>query len=346
MGENVLKFLDKRIVSFYKEAKDLKSGKMCSPRFGIIYPTYRCNHDCVGCDYSEFNNCIEPREMSNSEMDHVISQFKIFNIRAIEFCGGGEPLLHPHIDKSIENISNLKMGIGILTNGTRLDSKRIQLILRHCSYVRVSVEAGTKNIFDKIKRPKDEHSGFDEVISNIDKLVHYKNKLRSKCQVSYKFTVDTMNTNDIVNAVKLAVELGVDSIQFKARRNCETELSQEKKNELEKIIIELRKEYKSIFILGTLLQSPISVKCWLSPIHTVVDPYGDVYICCYYGHRKNDHKIGNIFERQLSEIWYCKEHALKIDKINSEKCEKYDCRFIKYNKLMDDCIDGGQLDFI
>ena len=108
----------------------------------------------------------------------------------------------------------------------------------------------------------------------------------------------------------------------------------------------LRAKYPSVYIMGNLLPLQATVKCWLSPLHVVVDPNGDLFICCYYRHRIKDHRIGNIFEKNLHDIWYSFEHYSKIRKIKKELCELYDCRFIRYNEIMEGALEKGQLDFI
>mgnify|MGYP001618269064 FL=1 len=108
-----------------------------------------------------------------------------------------------------------------------------------------------------------------------------------------------------------------------------------------------RKQFP-IRILENIRKSKLKIKCWTSSLQLTVDSFGDVYICCYYRHRLQKHKLGNMLEKPLKEIWYSKTHWDKIADINIDECNKYDCRFHFYNELMEELIikDKAQLNFI
>jgi MoaA/NifB/PqqE/SkfB family radical SAM enzyme len=89
MSSSVFDFLHLRVLSFYHEALMLKEGRMPAPRMAILYPTYVCNHRCVGCDYSELNQ--RRKSLSPDELDKVVDELLALGIRSVEFCGGGEP---------------------------------------------------------------------------------------------------------------------------------------------------------------------------------------------------------------------------------------------------------------
>jgi len=84
----------------------------------------------------------------------------------------------------------------------------------------------------------------------------------------------------------------------------------------------------------------------LSPLHVMIDAAGDAFACCYYRHRSEHHRYGNVFERPLRDLWYSAEHLKTINTIRKEECEKYDCRFIKYAEMMEDALAHGELDFL
>jgi hypothetical protein len=75
----------------------------------------------------------------------------------------------------------------------------------------------------------------------------------------------------------------------------------------------------------------------------MIDAYGDVYICCYYQYRKESHKIGNVIKNSFYEVWFSDEHLEKIGEINPKECNKYDCRFHRYNSFMNDIFKDDKL---
>jgi radical SAM protein with 4Fe4S-binding SPASM domain len=196
-----------------------------------------------------------------------------------------------------------------------------------------------------VKRPKSP-GGLAEVLANVTMLIRHRDRLRSPCQISLKYAVGKHNKDDLERAVRHARRLGVDSIQFKSIRNMPSELTIGEKHVLNRRLEALRYAYPSVRILGNLLPYHSRVPCWLSPLHVTIDAVGDVFVCCYYRHRRDRHKYGNVFERSLRELWYSPEHFAKLAAIRMKECERYDCRFMKYADTMDDALDHGQLDFL
>lgn len=341
-----LENLDARVLSYYYEALELRAGRLCRPRFAVVYPTYACNHDCVGCDYAELNRQAPTSSLSPADLHHILRELVDFGIRAVEFCGGGEPLLHPEIDQAIETLQAAGVGIGLLTNGTLVTDERATLLTRACSYVRVSIEAGTEEVFERVKRPKSPAVGFFRVVENLRRLLHHRARQQSPCHISCKYAIGQNNVDDVVNAVQLANELGVDSIQFKCARNVATELDLPNKQRLDEQLRILRTIYPKVPILGDLLPRKVTVPCWLTPLHVMIDPVGDVFLCCYYRHRIARHRYGNIRNQSLRDVWYSREHVEALRSIRREECEAYDCRFIRYSEVMSQALERRQCDFL
>lgn len=347
---NVLDYLKLRVLSFYQEAKMIKAGKFPRPRMAILYPTYVCNHSCIGCDYSINNET--NKSLTSDEFDRLIEQLVKIGISSVEFCGGGEPTLHPYLLKAIDKFIQNKIAIGLLTNGTNMNDGLKKALVEHGAYCRISVEAGSEEVFNQYKRPKSGTASFSNVINNIESLVGLRNSYGedTNLQISYKYSIDNNNYKDVFNAVVLAKRLKVDSIQFKMIRNMETEIKDRETIEWLKIEFEkIKKETKGIIIMDDLRKTELTkCRCWLSMFQLTIDAVGDVYICCYYRHRMEKHRLGNLLKSDLEEIWYSQEHWHKVSQIDVEDCNKYDCRFHYYNELMHDLVikDKGQLSFI
>jgi radical SAM protein with 4Fe4S-binding SPASM domain len=270
----------------------------------------------------------------------------------VEFCGGGEPTLHPDFTEALDRFVENRIAFGLLTNGTRLTPEVSRRLVDHGFYCRVSVEAGGPEVFQRYKRPKSKDVGFEAVIDGIRNLVTLRDAALpdTRLQISYKYAIDTNNHTDVFQAVEIAHQLGVDSIQFKCIRNVPSEIEDGAIIEqLKAGFSEYKARYLDLRILDNIDKSRLRTgRCWLSPFQLTVDPFGDVFICCYYRHRRSQHRLGNLLERSLKDIWYSEEHWEKIDRIEVKDCNKYDCRFHHYNDLMHELVieDTGQLCFI
>lgn len=345
----VLDYLQLRVISCYHEAAMLKDGKMPAPRMAIIYPTYACNHRCIGCDYDEINQT--RRSLSEKDFNSIIEQLIGIGVRGIEFCGGGEPTLHPALPQIIDKLIKNNISFGFLTNGTNLTRELQSKLVKYGSYCRISLESASEEIFSRYKKPVNDKAGFKDVIGNIKSLVKLRNKYfsKTKLQISLKYAIDRNNYQDTSNAIALADRLKLDSVQYKLIRNVPSELKDEKFiNNLERRIIKRAQMYPDLRVIVDLQKSKLKTKCWLSPLQLVVDSFGDVYICCYYRHRMKEHLLGNMLKNKLKDVWYSPEHKRKIANIKKYDCDKYDCRVHYYNELMQKLVvdDVGQLSFI
>lgn len=346
---SVLDWLKLRVLSCYQEAVMLKNGQMPPPRMAIVYPTYVCNHNCRGCDYSEQNRL--KVMYTKDQFKSLIDQLQDIGVKAIEFCGGGEPTLHPDLPEMIDWIINYGISFGLLTNGTNLNEKIRKRLISHGSYCRISLESATEKTFNLYKRPSNENAGFKKVVGNIRKLIKERNNHnpKPKLQISMKFSVDKNNYLDAPQALSLGKKLRVDSVQFKLIRNMPSEIKDKKTIDwLYKQIERAKTKFPNLRVMPDFAKSILRTKCWLSPLQVTIDPFGDAFICCYYRHRLNKHRLGNVFKDGLKNIWFSKTHWEKINQINPKDCNKYDCRFHYYNELMEALVikDIGQLYFI
>lgn len=338
-----------RWVSLYETARAIRRGGMPRPRMAIVYPVYGCNQNCRGCDYAELNR--DARTMfTPAQFADVVDQVAALGARSAEFCGGGEPMLHPWLLEAVRRLRDREISVGVLTNGTRIDADAASVLVRNCAYVRVSVEAGTRETFNRVKRPTSDAAGWDRVIDGIRYLVAARRATSGggdrRCLISYKMAVSTVNAGDLGAAVDLAARLGVDSIQYKAIRNVPEELPESSTRRLDTILDGLRARNLPLRIVGRLSPSPAAGRCWISPVQTTIDPRGDVYLCCYYRHRAASHRIGNLFATRLAAIWGSVRHRQAIAAIDPRDCARYDCRFRRYNALLDEALAAGQLEFV
>ena len=343
--DKVFNYLDKRVLSFYNEAMMIKRGVFPNPRFMILYPTNVCPFNCTFCDYAELN-AMEKKTLKPSEWEYILNEFKNNGGMAVELCGGGEPLATPGVDELIRYAAKLGLKVGVMTNGLFIDAKKYPKIydaLLDCaSYVRVSMESGSQEVFDKVRQTT--KFSFNDIIDNVSELIQDKS---DELQVSYKYTIGShWNYRDVYRAIRIAEVYKFDSIQFKPACNV-NDAFKENRNTVELDI----KYYAESYLTNTTLVCNLSdetldTDCFMSAVHTVIDYNGDMFICCYYRHRIPEHRLGNIFDEPFWNIWYSHRRWEKIKEIDVNKCNLYDCRFIRYNKIMNHAIETGQLEFI
>ena len=106
------------------------------------------------------------------------------------------------------------------TNGSKI-AEYVDYI-SHCTWVGVSVDAGTQKTFNKLKRLKPNENYFDTIIENITLLVDYAQRHNNRLGyrhpaygVSFKYLLYKDNISEIYQATKLAKEIGCKNIHFR-----------------------------------------------------------------------------------------------------------------------------------
>ena len=80
--------------------------------------------------------------------------------------GGGEPMAHKEFGNLVDAFSKKNIHTGITTNGT-LMKKHMQVCAENVSWLRVSVDAGSEDVFQEFRPHASGKSQFNLVIDNM-----------------------------------------------------------------------------------------------------------------------------------------------------------------------------------
>lgn len=205
--------LQNNILNLYGNLRQRFPYLINRPLGYFFYITGRCNLNCDFCwqretkNFPSANTMSSKNELSGEEWIKVID-----SIPKPSFIGlsGGEPLLHPDLNKITQYISG-KYPYTVNTNGALLDEKRIRMLIANkVSNISVSLD-GFSEIHDKMrKRP----GLFNKVIENIKLINKIKRKMNVKkptltiknvlsdemiehMEEFYKFCDDELNANSL-----------------------------------------------------------------------------------------------------------------------------------------------------
>lgn len=330
--------LDLRILSYYPEIRAIRRGEIPAPRMAILYPVYGCNLDCIGCEYAADNAqgfvMLEPDRLLQ-----LVDELAAAGVEGIEFCGGGEPTLHPAFIDAVERGAARGLRFGLLTNGTALSEAFRVRALPHFAYVRVTLDAADAAMYG-IVRPAKGRNPWERVLENIRAMVRQKNEQGLATELGVKFLVGRRNRGQLAAAVALAEGLGVDNIQFKALRLDPDELDAEQSRAVEAELAGLRTRTTALTVLGSVRKLEMHRPCELTPLQVTIDAHGEVYLCCYFRHRAERHGIGNIHEISFADLWGTERHRAAIEAIQPKECSVLDCRFVRYHEVVDRVFDA------
>ena len=218
-----------KLLSHVHRWRQIRRGKPIPPPVLItVDPTNACNFGCAWCN-AAYVRAHRKGSLSEKTLMEIADFLPRWSegcavwkpgVEAICVAGGGEPLLNPATAPFIDRVIANGVEVGIVTNGSfiypAIDT------LSHCTWVGVSMDAGTPETFNKLKRLPPDKNYFSTIIENIATLVDYarrhNNRLGSKHPaygVSYKYLLYKENIGEIYEAAKLAKAIGCKNIHFR-----------------------------------------------------------------------------------------------------------------------------------
>lgn len=332
-----------RIMTFLPEARQLytallkgnKDVRIPPPRFISCWISEVCNLDCTYCYFSETNYDKSHQYINAKRFIEWLSQAKAAGAESLEFSGGGEPTLNPQFKEIYTAARAMGYQLGIITHAC--NPMPIEDMVRNFKYVRCGLDAATTETHDAIKRNKRKNYWFPKAIENIKELVRLRDELNPDgFAVGIKVVLNKINYCDLQAMLNLAYELKVNYIQIKREHSSDNDLTPEQQAWAQVTIDMGAKGNHSNFtqVKGTMVHARATTKCFMSPIHTVVTATGKILQCCFF----EDRPIGTIFE-DFNKVWGNEEHRNVIEKTTVAECDKVDCRFSIYNRIMQQAVE-------
>lgn len=181
----------------------IDSYKCGRPVYAQVDLVNVCNHHCIRCS-ELYHESFRLKDRLSSEMVmSFLSDFYDLGGKAIEWTGGGEPLLSPIFPESALRALELGLECGLITNGELMKESHV-LILERFKYVRVSVDAVTVDMFQGLR-------GIHSDLSHVGRIVGW---LRGRVLLGASFIIQPENYQEIFPFAKWVRDIGYDNVRF------------------------------------------------------------------------------------------------------------------------------------
>ena len=197
------KFIRRQLVGMRDKDLENKSDPQRRWRLLQVEPAIACNLRCVMCPWREISkNSANQGIMSAAVWESIRSY--LFEVRSIDFTGGGEPLLQPSLVDWIAEAKDAGCETGFLSNGLLLKRKRLEQILdAGLDWICISMDGATAGMYEKIRVG----SSFDRVCENVSNIANLRSAKTPKTMIN--FVLMDMNIHQVAEIVRLAAQLGV-----------------------------------------------------------------------------------------------------------------------------------------
>ena len=318
-------------------------GEVVAPIYVEIGLVNSCNHKCVFCalDYLKHKGTIINKEVLITNLQDMAT----FGVKSIMFGGEGEPLLHPHLFEIIEKAKESGLDLAITTNGVLLTEEKIKKILKHLSWIKLSVDAGTNEGYRKIHGCREED--FSTVLKNIDFACKYRKENDLNCKIGCQFLLISENINEIEALILKIKDLGVDYLVLKPYSQHPSSINRLKLNlyQHDSRLANLSAKYSTDHF--QVIYRNISAEevekeeldykqCYGINFFCLMDALGNIIPCNLF-YEKEEYTYGNINQKKFREIWNGDQRKAVLSRIYKEGCVncRKGCRLNFVNKYLD-----------
>lgn len=198
-----------RLASLRDQVIEKKSLKTKPWRLFQVESAIACNLKCVMCPWREIAKKAENHGIMTPAVWAAIRPY-LNRVQSVDFTGGGEPLLQPHLAEWIADATKAGCETGFLSNGLLLKEDKLKKILdAGIKWICISMDGATAEMYNEIRVG----SNFDRVCENVANIARLRSGSIPKTMIN--FVLMDMNAHQMEEIVQLAARLGVDQINFK-----------------------------------------------------------------------------------------------------------------------------------
>lgn len=329
--------------------------------------TEACDMACPGCVSEEIMEA--GRKFSSLRLMQLGEEFKEIGVKGVVLIGGGEPLAHPAIGQFMQYLGENDISIGITTNGSFIH-KYMDIIAQYSSWTRISMDAATNEMFEKLRPTKGGGSKFDLIVQSMRELAKIKTG-----KLGFSFLIRTevegvnipSNIHEIYDAAVLARDIGCDYFEVKPsyqyKNNAVHSLVKHDKkrmeearkeiDRLEDLVTDSFKIIKAITLDASLdgadYDQPKEYKmCPATELRTLVTPSG-VYVCPYW-RGKDQFRVGNAITTSMNTLWHSQQRKEVQNFLDASKhcpfhCLRHESNLEVY-KIIDELKQGNKIQTI
>lgn len=211
------RFNSMKILAHADRLREIAAGGMPFPIDVHIYPSNICDHSCQFCIFIQNGEQDLKEQIPRDLMLRVIEDAARTGARLVHFSGGGEPLLNKHTLEAMLRAGELGMKVALSTNGRRLTPE----IAAAVDYIRVSLNAGSQALHDKVNHYYRPRSDWTEILDAIRASIKHRRQ-----DIGLGFVVTPENYTDIYEFCRVGADLGVDFVHIRPAFYYNQELDQ------------------------------------------------------------------------------------------------------------------------
>lgn len=339
MQMDVRQFSSDKILKHIDRVNAWLKGENPPPITVELDMTNLCNHRCPECSGWYFQDRSRG-SLSFALAEKIVRQLAKAGVRGIIFTGGGEPLCHPDVTRIVKLSHCLGLDIGFITNGSLITAKEAEVLLKCCTWLRVSLDGASEELFRRVHGL--DGDAFRGVISNIRLLVQKKKALNSRTTIGVGYLTADYTSPEMLKAAKLCRSLKVDYLQFRPMQIHSNGGFSYHRGDIAADINKCMKESGDGFkVLYSKHKYDMMRykdygrnygKCYGHQFAAVVGADAKMYLCCHMRGNKK-YCIGDLKKNTFKEIWDSGRRRKVAENIDFNDCVPL-CRDNTFNQIL------------
>ncbi len=274
----------------------------------------------------------------------VLDDCAEMGVKAIQFTGGGEPTVHPRHREAFQAALDRGLEIALVSNGAifrKADAaapSTVDLLLQ-AKWARFSIDAGCKETYSIVRRIPP--TIFAQVIGNIRALVEARAKVLDGPLIGIGFVVTKENWREVVDAAKLARDLGVDNLRISAVFQPDddayfADFHKEAADLCRKAAELSTKDFRVFNRFSARLDDlhdkhPDYKFCGYQELNSYLGGDMNLYRCCNLSYNPRG-LIGSIKDQRFKDLWTSEQKRLAFEGFDARGCPR--CMFSNVNKTI------------
>lgn len=204
-----------KFLAFADHLTAFRERRVLAPVHIRIKPTNHCNHNCWYCAYRvddlQLGAEMDERDsIPPDKMREIVEDIVAMGVKAVTFSGGGEPLLYKPLPETIERLAAGGVRVATLTNGSNLKGRVAEVLARHATWVRVSVDGWDEASYAKARGIKE--GEFGRLLANIRDFTAQA----TACVLGISFIIGQDNHDHVYDICRLFKDCGANHVKLAA----------------------------------------------------------------------------------------------------------------------------------
>jgi radical SAM protein with 4Fe4S-binding SPASM domain len=343
-------FIPLKLLKHSDTVQAMLDGKVTYPISVELDLSNICNHGCPWCSYNGFRQ-ENWKSWDRARILSLLEELADVGVKSVTFTGGGEPLVHRNAAEVFQKAADLGLQFGVVTNGRRLEGPIAEVLAKHATFVRVSLDAGTTQTHQMLHATA--MPEYTRILGNMQKL---RELAGSRLTIGASFCVFDVNRGEISRGAERVKATGANYLEVRPVFPTEwrgggfgnpltAELVDDARAQLQAAkdahdgdgfrVIGMIRRFEQVFD-----KSKPYDACRIGPLTTVINADGYIYHCCIQ-RGMPAFRAGSVLEKPFKEVWWNAQHQQMVADIDISKCPP--CRYDGYNAIIQEAFMGDAL---